>query len=310
MLESWWRSVSPGLPRESRTSYNHVLRQSQAFYSILDQFARLLSEAAAAQDNDEEWQSILSRYFDTMRKEAFKSEFSSGGKPGIYSWVSPITIWQQMLSGMPHEPAGLFREMMTDDYRDFFQKLLTLPGADQYSAEYQEKIREGMKLWDKFFNKSREYHALYEKLGIAALDLLEKKLLELGGSGGKISSLRELYNLWIDCNEQTFSEYMKDDHYSKIYSELVNLLMEIKTHSIEILEEVFSLYNMPTMHAVDALYKSQRNMSRELNEARKDQEEATAQIEQLKNELKQLRNQLRVRTKNKIKSKKTSRKKK
>lgn len=310
MLDNWWRSVSPGLPSEYRTGFNHILRQSQTFYSILDQFARLLSEVAAVKEDDDEWQNILSRHFELMRRELFKPEYSTSGDAGMYSWVSPFTIWQQMLSGMPHVPSDAFKETKTDEVENFFQKLLALPGADQYTAEYQEKIRNGVKLWQDFYDKSREYHAIYEKVGISALGLLEKKILELGRQGGKITSLRELYNLWVDCNEEAFSEYMAEDHSPKIYSEIVNLLMEIKTHYIELMDEIFTLYNLPTARTMDTVYKSQHEMNRELNQARKHQEEAAAEIEKLKRELDILRKQLPTSTKNKSKSTKAGRKKK
>ena len=309
MLESWWRSVSPGLPDEYRASFNHVLRQSRAFHSTMDQFARMFSEAAAADKDNDEWQTILSRYFESMRKEAFKPEYFSSGKPGINFLISPLTIWQQIFSGMPHESAGILKNVNVDDFQDVFQSLFTLPGVDQYSMKYQEKIRDSMKLWEEYCDKSREYHVIYEKLGISALDLMEKKILELGRKGGQITGLRELYNLWIDCNEKVFSEYMEDEDYSKRYSELLNILIEIKVHYIELMDEIYAFNNIPTARTMDTVYKAQHTMNRELSEARKDQEEASAEIEKLRKELEILRKQLSTSLKNKEKSKKVSHKK-
>lgn len=301
MLDGWWRSVSPGLPIEYRASFNHVLKQSRIFYSIVDQFARLLQEMAAADKDNDEWQTLLSRHFEKLRKNSFQ--------PENFFAVSPLDFWQRVLSDLPQELAGVFKNIKTDDYQDYFQKLFALPGTPQFTAEFEETIRDSMMLWEKFHEKCREYHAIYEKLSISALDRLEKKILELGRQDGKIRGLRDLYNLWIDSNEEAFSECAADDHYSKLFGELVNCWMEIKIHHDRLMDRILTLYNRPTKHDMDALNKSQRKLRRQLNEARKDQKKAAAEIEKLKTEIGELRRQPLGPAKRKIKRKKTNRKK-
>lgn len=305
-LDSWWCSVSPELPSESRNSFNHVLRQTQAFYSIIDQFTQLLSEISTVdRDNDDEWQTILARHFELMRKEFFQPAYFSHNKQGVYPWVSPFSIWQQMLPDMSQGFPDIFKDIKTEEFPKFFQKIFSLPGMKQYSHEFQKKIQDGVKLWEKFYSKSQEYHAVYEKLGISALDRLEEKILELGRKGEKISSLRELYNMWIDCNEELFSESLMDDNFLKLYGELIHILMDIKIHSNELTDDILALYNVPTKRSMDSMHQSQRDIDHELNKTRKEQEVMAAEIEKLKTELETLRNQLSSASRKEMQDKKS-----
>ena len=53
-------------------------------------------------------------------------------------------------------------------------------------------------------------------VSVKAMDLLKDRILKLGKDGSKLKSLKEVYNLWVDCNEDAYAEYV----FSKDYSEL------------------------------------------------------------------------------------------
>ncbi len=54
------------------------------------------------------------------------------------------------------------------------------------------------------------------------LDLLQQTA---GQAGQTINSLRELYNLWVECNEETYGRMLRSAEYSELSGRLLNALL-------------------------------------------------------------------------------------
>ena len=143
-----------------------------------------------------------------------------------------------------------------------------MPGIQLLPDEAREQFQEVMQLWGKFYDECRGCHDLYEKLGLSALDKMENKILELGRKRKKISSLRDIYNLWIDCNEEAYHGCMADKNYLDLYGQLLNTLIDMKGRNDEVMGTLLSLYNVPSKQNMDAVQKSQQDIIQELDETR------------------------------------------
>jgi hypothetical protein len=53
---------------------------------------------------------------------------------------------------------------------------------------------------------------------------MEQRLGERAAAGEAPDSLRELYNLWVDCNEETYGRMLRGAEYSEISGRLFNAL--------------------------------------------------------------------------------------
>jgi hypothetical protein len=53
---------------------------------------------------------------------------------------------------------------------------------------------------------------------------MEQRLGERVATGESVGSLRELYNLWVDCNEETYGRMLRGPEYSEISGRLLNAL--------------------------------------------------------------------------------------
>ncbi|MCC9004220.1 MAG: hypothetical protein LM549_16575, partial [Candidatus Competibacter sp.] len=70
-----------------------------------------------------------------------------------------------------------------------------------------------------------QYLGLLRQSAGAALDLMEQHLNERAAAGKAIDSLRELYNLWVDCNERTYGRMLRSIEYSEFSGRLFNSLL-------------------------------------------------------------------------------------
>lgn len=70
-----------------------------------------------------------------------------------------------------------------------------------------------------------EYLDLLQGAAREALDRMEEKLNEFAAAGKTIASLRELYNLWVDCNEETYGRMLRSSTYAVLNGRLINSLL-------------------------------------------------------------------------------------
>lgn len=54
---------------------------------------------------------------------------------------------------------------------------------------------------------------------------MEQQLVERASGGQMIENLRELYNLWVDCNEKTYGQMLRGAAYSELSGRLFNTLL-------------------------------------------------------------------------------------
>jgi len=286
--EQWWQSLLPRVPGESQSIFSNILHQSQTFSSMTGQFARLLAEMAAAGEEGGDWQAVLKRHINLMQEQFGAVMAGSGTDKLVGQWLSALESWQQ--AGMAGFPDEVFKGMDGDAVKLMADRFLSLPAVGP-SADYVARLQETLRLWRDYEERCRQYHHVFRRLARGALLCLEQKILQLGRENRKITSLRELYNLWVDCNEQVFSEHSTSEEYALLYGELVASYMTFRRHSQELLDATLQQLNLPTRESMTSVCKSQRELHRQLQESRSQQRQTQTTVEELKAELAELRRQ-------------------
>ena len=54
---------------------------------------------------------------------------------------------------------------------------------------------------------------------------MEQRLSERATAGATVESLRELYNLWVECNEETYGRMLRSLDYAMLNGRLLNALV-------------------------------------------------------------------------------------
>lgn len=280
-LDYWWKSIESCLPAGNQPVYDSLLQQSRTFYTLADQFAALIKDIGALTSPDD-WQAIMAGHFERMKAELDARAAAARTSGEQSDGQSSSAIWQQVMSRWPGVSAPGEKAGTTG--LDGLADLFNLPGLGP-GREFQDKYRKSILLWHAYQERSREFQASFTGLAKLALDRLAEKITTLAEAGGKITSLKQIYALWIDANEEVFAQFAYNEDYSKLYGELVNSLMSFRRQANEVLDEILSLLNLPTLKSMNTVHQRQHQMGNELRSGREIQRRIEQDLAALRVEL-------------------------
>ncbi len=295
-LDNWWQAVSPGLPEQSQGFLEKMIEQGKSFFQMSEECTRFLSSfdpGRSVADWQELWQSRVSEL-----KTAFSQSTTEEMKKAMRSlfpfFELPLDTWTRTLSSASLLPGDYLQvlkpEGLADELHDRIGRFLSVPGVG-YTREWQEQAQRSARLLLDYERALQDYAHVHGKLGIDTLELLSKKVIARAEKGEEIKSLREVYDLWVDCCEETYNEFVFTDEYAEVYGHLVNALMALKHHSQNMMDEAMGALNMPTHKGIITLQCRQQELRRELMElrARLSEQVSKADLKGLQAELKALR---------------------
>lgn len=265
-LEFWWKSVESASPDESRDLFGKIVEQTKAFYLVSDQLTRFMRAAADINKATENWQDKLSEHFKDL-KVLFTNNQSNvaqsfNGMMGAWQ-LMPLDTLQRTFSSSSFMPGDFLQDFKPEGIQDVTDKFLSVPGIG-YTRESQEQIQEGIKLLNEYQKTLQEYNNASSRVVVEAMENMHSKILEMAEEGQEINSLRKIYDLWVDCNEDAYAEFVISKEYSELYGRMVNSLMAFKQHGRNIVDEALAAMNMPTRKGVDTIKKRQQELRREL----------------------------------------------
>jgi class III poly(R)-hydroxyalkanoic acid synthase PhaE subunit len=292
-VEQWWQTVLSQVPKESQSLFHNILHQSLSFSSMSGPFARLLNAMAeAGADGGDDWQSVLHRHIKRMQEQFHHIEAGAAQD----QWHSALKTWQMML------PDELMQGMGGEALREMAERFQALPAVGP-AGGYVAMLQECMRLWQDYRERCTQYHNVFRRLGRDALDRLEQRILHLAREGGRITSLRELYNLWVDCNEEVFSEYAASEEYAMLYGELLADFMAFRRKSREMMDTTLRQLDLPTRESLLSVQRDQHELHRQLRQSLVQQQRTRAELEAVQAELDTLRRGKGKKTKKKTKNK-------
>ena len=280
-LEFWWRSIADNAPGDAKGFYEKLIDETQSFYYVTDQLSRFMHGLAEINRSSEDWQKQLEQCFEDMKNHMMSSQGNMGQVlNGMFgAWQLPMDTLQRTMSFGSVSPGdflqGIKPEM--DQAGQVTDKFLSVPGVG-YTRESQEQMQEGMRLLANYQRTAHEYHVELSKVGLNALDIMKQRIMEMAENNEEMTTLREVYDLWVDCNEKAYAEFAFSEEYSRLYGKLVNDLMALKQHGQMFMDETMSALGMPTRRGMNTMQKRQQEMRREL-------QASSSRIEKLESEL-------------------------
>jgi hypothetical protein len=183
-------------------------------------------------------------------------------------------------------------------------QFLSSPGLG-YSREAQDKAKHAIKLWTDYQQNYQEYQSVMAGLNQDALELMRKRILEMSTNGEDISSIRQMYDLWVDSNEKVYAEYVYTEEYAELNGRLVNSMMAFKKQSQAITEDALSSMNLPTTSSVDELARRHYELRKQMKAMQTEINSLKKQLQQKSNKSEVVKKQEKPTTKRKKKVKKT-----
>lgn len=171
---------------------------------------------------------------------------------------NPFQAFQNMQNpfqnfSMPNHPQGWEEQM---------RKALNTPGVG-YSRESQEAWQEIGTLMLNYQEAMRDYLQAFAKQGTQSIDALRERVSSLSSEGKQVESLRELYDLWVDVNEDVYAAFAMSDEYQVVYGDMVNAFMALKEGMNKQMEQFYRSMNVPTRTEINSAYQKQQQLKRE-----------------------------------------------
>ena len=171
-----------------------LLKQARAYLAFGAQIRQVADRFQDSLQQETDWNSAVRQQFDQF-KEAIAQSSNDPGVNHELAQLSTVMVdaWQQAALAL--------------------QLPIAAP-TDRNSVA-----------WRAYQQTQHQYFDLLQQAAGQALDLMEQRLRERAIAGETISSLRELYNLWVACNEETYGRMLRGEHYARHIGHLLNALL-------------------------------------------------------------------------------------
>ena len=288
-LDQWWRLVSPQASDPVSEMFQRIIETGKSFNKLAEQ-GYSLGQTEGQKDPIQSWLDNMQKGFEDWSKQISTHKFSLFDNKGssIPEWMGlnkgALDIWDAVansigLGGVPDIP-GL------DKGKVELSRLLKSPALGQW-REHQQQLQNISQLLIEFQEADQVYKLAFAQMGIRSIEALRQRLSNIGSDEDKVSTVREFYDLWVDVNEEIYSEFAMTDEYQVIHGDFVNSLMALRKETNALTEKLYKAVNLPTRS--------------ELNTINKRLQEQRRENIQLRNEIKRLASQIDSRTEKKTK---------
>ncbi len=170
----------------------------------------------------------------------------------------------------------MFREFMkvAKPLETDARSLMSLP-AFGYNRESQERQQALMQAMVDYNDQMNRYNTLMYKASRLGLDKFESKLAERSEPGREITSLRGLYDVFVDAAEEGYAEVALSDEFREAYGALVNSQMRVRQMVQGEVERSTASLGIPGRTELDSVHKRNHEMRRRIA----DLEERLARLE-------------------------------
>ncbi|MCI0349527.1 MAG: class III poly(R)-hydroxyalkanoic acid synthase subunit PhaE [Acidobacteriales bacterium] len=273
VLDLWAKTAAPAAPAAGEDFFQSIVRQGKTFLRLGEEFTKLTRNLAEGAQAGANWKDLFTAKFNEL-----KAGFTHGSASDVNNTLRgllpffelPMDSWSRMFSSSSLLPGDFLRSVKPEglsgvagQVHERMDQFLSIPAVG-YMREWQEQTQGGVRLSMDYQKALQEYLHAHGRLGVDALERLAAKVIERAEEGREINTLREVYDLWVDCGEEAYSAFVFTEEYADVYARLVNALMALKHHNQTAVDEVAGSLNLPTHQGITTLQRRQQEFRREL----------------------------------------------
>jgi polyhydroxyalkanoate synthase subunit PhaE len=253
-LEQWFKLMAPPMPPTSRDIFERLTEQAAAFQQFGEQLSATLTQFGGSSDGLAAfWKLPLDTWSRTVSSASlFPGDFLESHKPDV---------WNTLAEGFQRN----------------LERFLSVPALG-YTREAQEEGRELIRLALEYQRALQTYTATFQSIVPDSLTRLQQRLAQ---REEPVTTLRALYDLWVDTSEEVYLELVATEDHAQAYGRMVNALMALKNHGRNLVDEIVGALGMPTRKGLNTLQRRQQELRREIVGLRRELEEARAVREEL-----------------------------
>lgn len=263
-LSRWWQAVSPLAPPGGREVFDRMMELSRGYFSLAERFA----SGDARGDKGTE---ALSGWFEQMQKGW--ADWMQGGmrpdaqpKDAMAFWDLPMDTWNRLAASLMPMPGDFTQAFHPEgspaNLRDQVNRFLSLPAVG-YTREFQEQYQRLGQLAMDYGAALQAYHMAFGKLAMDTAGKFQQALQAQAREAKPYTSLREVYDHWVEVSEAAYARFVMTDDYQALYGRLVNALMAMKHHLARMVDQGLEAMHMPTHAEISTLQRRQQELRRE-----------------------------------------------
>jgi class III poly(R)-hydroxyalkanoic acid synthase PhaE subunit len=294
-LNQWWQAVSPMTPPVGREVFDRLMDVSKGYYSLAERFL------GGAQGGKDGGMDAINGWLDSMQKmwsdwsqagAAFRPDafFPQNQFQGLTTfWDLPMDTWNRLAANvmpMPGDFTQAFHPEGAHAVKDKVNKFLSIPAVG-YTREAQEQYQILAQRQMDYLSAMQAYQAAFGKLGMETTRHFQQSLQDRAKEGKPISSLRELYDQWVEMSEAAYAEFVMTQEYQTLYGRLVNTLLAMKQQMARMVDQTLEAMHMPTHAEISTLQCRQQELRRDNLKLHKELKALQAQLEALRKTLPQ-----------------------
>ena len=295
-LAQWWQTVSPMAPPAGRDVFDKLMEVSKGYYSLAERF---MSGDQAKPDGGME---AINSWLDGMQKcwsdwsqmgSAFRPEglFQADQFKGMTTfWDLPMDTWNRLAANVMPMPGDFTQAFHPEGGNPMHQqanKFLSIPAVG-YSRESQEQYQILAQRQLDYMAATQAYQMAFGKLGADSAKGFQAALQARVKEGKPISSLRELYDQWVELSEAAYADFVMTKDYQTLYGRLVNTLLALKQQMARMVDQNLEAMHMPTHAEISTLQCRQQELRRDNLKLHKELKAMQAQLEAMRQSLLQV----------------------
>jgi polyhydroxyalkanoate synthase subunit PhaE len=276
-LDQWWKSVAPAVTPDARDFYGRMMDLGRGYFGM--------AEGLMRQDGGDAGTEALRSWLDQCADALRKVSTGAGAKDDptrdfMAFWQLPMDTWQRVASSFTPLPGDMLKALRPEGAAAFgpgehLDRFLSLPGVG-YTRESQEQYQSLSRRILEYQRAWQAYETGLAGVALASVDRFRARLDDAARREQPITSMRELFNEWVDVCEEVYGEYAMSDDYARIYGDMVNALMAVKQEGSRLVDEMLEGLNMPTRREISTLHERFQESRREIRNLRREIEELKA----------------------------------
>lgn len=285
-INQWWQAVSPMAPASGRDVFDKVMGVSRDYFSLAEQ---LMSGASGKKDIGME---AVNGWLESMQKMWSAPNLFGANNPakGFNTfWDLPMDTWQRLAANlvpMPGDFTQAYHPEGTGAVRDQVNRFLSIPALG-YTRESQEQFQILAQRQMDYGAATQAYQMAFGKLGAETARKFQESLQARTRQDKPISSLRELYDQWVETSEAAYAAFVMTEEYQKLYGHLVNSLLALKQQMARMVDQTLEAMHMPTHAEIATLQCRQQELRRENLRLRKEITDIHRQLEDIRRHMPQ-----------------------